>query len=92
MNYRATIVIPPRANAIERADTEPVSQRDRYIAAINTDGIDVNLTYRGFDIGGGRLGFTWSNTFLLNYDVLVPGPTVASPDRTSDRRVPRRFR
>ena len=45
------------------------------IAAINTDGIDVNLTYRGFDIGGGRLGFTWSNTFLLNYDVLVPGPT-----------------
>lgn len=45
------------------------------IAAINTDGIDVNLSYRGFDIGGGRLGFTWSNTFLLNYDVLVPGPT-----------------
>jgi iron complex outermembrane recepter protein len=45
------------------------------ISAINTDGIDVNLTYRGFDIGGGRLGFTWSNTFLLNYDVLVPGPT-----------------
>ena len=45
------------------------------IAAINTDGIDVNLTYRGFDVGGGRLGFTWSNTFLLNYDVLVPGPT-----------------
>lgn len=45
------------------------------IAAINTDGIDVNLTYRGFDVGNGRLGFTWSNTFLLNYDVLVPGPT-----------------
>jgi iron complex outermembrane receptor protein len=45
------------------------------IAAINTDGIDVNLTYRGFDIGSGRLGFTWYNTFLLNYDVLVPGPT-----------------
>lgn len=34
----ATIVIPPRANAIERADTEPLSQRDRHIAAINTDG------------------------------------------------------
>jgi iron complex outermembrane receptor protein len=44
------------------------------IAAINTDGIDVNLLYRGFDIGGGRLGFSWANTFLLNYDVLVPGP------------------
>lgn len=45
------------------------------IAAINTDGIDVNLSYRGFDIGAGRLGFNWNNTFLLNYDVLVPGPT-----------------
>lgn len=47
------------------------------IAAINTDGIDVNLTYRGFDIGPGRLGFSWANTFLLNYDVLVPSPTGA---------------
>ena len=45
------------------------------IAAINTDGIDVNLTYRGFDIGAGRVGFNWYNTFLLNYDVLVPSPT-----------------
>lgn len=44
------------------------------IAAVETDGVDVNLSYRGFDIGGGRLGFTWSNTFLLNYDVTVPGP------------------
>ena len=32
------------------------------IAAINTDGIDVNLTYRGFDIGGGRQGFGSSAT------------------------------
>lgn len=45
------------------------------ISAINTDGLDVNLSYRGFDLGSGRLGFTWSNTFLFNYDVLVPGPS-----------------
>ena len=45
------------------------------IAAINTDGLDVNLLYRGFDVGPGRLGFSWANTFLFNYDVLVPGPT-----------------
>ena len=45
------------------------------IAAIKTEGIDVNLSYSGFNVGGGRLGFTWSNTFLLNYDVLIPGPT-----------------
>ncbi len=45
------------------------------IAAIRTEGVDVNLTYRGFDTGIGRLGFSWSNTFLLNFDVLLPGPT-----------------
>jgi iron complex outermembrane receptor protein len=45
------------------------------IAAIKTDGIDVNLAYRGLETGFGRFGFTWNNTFLLNYDVIVPGPT-----------------
>jgi hypothetical protein len=32
------VVIPPRANAVERPDADPSSQRDRHIAAINTDG------------------------------------------------------
>jgi iron complex outermembrane receptor protein len=45
------------------------------IAAIETDGIDVNLAYRGLETGIGRFGLTWNNTFLLNYDVIVPGPT-----------------
>lgn len=39
----------------------------------------VSLSYRGFDLGSGRLGFTWSNTFLLNYDMLVPGPSGIDP-------------
>lgn len=34
----AAVVIPPRANALERADSHPRSQRDRHIAAINADG------------------------------------------------------
>jgi Transposase DDE domain len=34
----AVVVIPPRANAVERSDTEPSNQRDRHIAAIATDG------------------------------------------------------
>jgi len=34
----ATVVIPPRANAVKRPDADPLSQRDRHIAAINTDG------------------------------------------------------
>lgn len=34
----AAVIIPPRANAVERADTEPPGQRDRHIASINNDG------------------------------------------------------
>jgi hypothetical protein len=34
----AAAVIPPRANAVERKDTDPSSQRARHIAAINADG------------------------------------------------------
>ena len=45
------------------------------IAAIRTTGIDVNLTYRGLETGLGTFGFTWNNTFLRNFDVIVPGPT-----------------
>ena len=45
------------------------------IAAIETDGIDVNLAYRTGETDWGRFGFTWNNTFLLNYDVIVPTAT-----------------
>jgi len=34
----AVVVISPRANAMERPDADPSSQRDRHIVAINTDG------------------------------------------------------
>jgi len=43
------------------------------IAGIRTKGIDVNLAYRGLRTPGmGKFGFTWNNTFLKNYDLLVP--------------------
>ena len=42
------------------------------IAAIKTKGIDLNVAYRGLDLAGGKLGVTWNNTFLRNYDVIVP--------------------
>src|SRR3954467_15151338 len=32
------VVIPPRVNAVDRSNIDPPSQRDRHIAAINTDG------------------------------------------------------
>lgn len=34
----AAVVIPPRANAVDRKDADPSRQRDRHIAAINAVG------------------------------------------------------
>lgn len=45
------------------------------IAGIRTEGVDVNLAYRGIETGIGRFGVTWNNTFLRNFDVFVPGPS-----------------
>jgi iron complex outermembrane receptor protein len=42
------------------------------IASIKTEGLDVNLAYRTDQTSIGRFGFTWNNTFLFNYDILVP--------------------
>jgi iron complex outermembrane receptor protein len=42
------------------------------IAGINTKGWDVNLAYRGPKTSIGKFGVTWNNTFLRNYDVVVP--------------------
>lgn len=44
------------------------------IAGIETDGIDLNVAYRTGETGIGRFGLTWNNTFLRNYDVLLPAP------------------
>jgi iron complex outermembrane receptor protein len=44
------------------------------IAGIKTSGIDLNIAYRNLDLGFGKLGVTWNNAFLRNYDVFVPGP------------------
>lgn len=51
------------------------------IAAIETDGIDVNLALRGVETGIGTFGFTWNNTFLQNFDVIIPGS--AGPETLS---------
>ena len=42
------------------------------IAGIETKGYDVNLAYRTDKTSVGQFGFTWNNTFLRNYDVIVP--------------------
>ena len=45
------------------------------VNGINTDGLDVNLAYRTAPAGWGSLGFTFNNSFLFNYDVIVPTAT-----------------
>ena len=55
------------------------------IAAIKTKGWDVNVAYRTPKMSIGRFGFTWNNTFLRNYDLLIPvtgGTTVISREGT----------
>jgi len=42
------------------------------IAAVNTKGFDLNVAYPGVETRIGKLGFTWNNTFLRQYDVVVP--------------------
>ena len=42
------------------------------IAGIRTKGYDLNLAYRTNKASYGTFGFTWNNTFLRNYDVIVP--------------------
>jgi len=55
------------------------------IAAIKTKGWDVNVAYRTPKMSIGRFGFTWNNTFLRNFDLVVPvtgGTTVISREGT----------
>jgi iron complex outermembrane receptor protein len=42
------------------------------IAGIETKGIDLNVAYRSQKTSAGTFGLTWNNTFLKNYDVIIP--------------------
>jgi iron complex outermembrane recepter protein len=42
------------------------------IAGVETKGWDVNLRFQTEQTSVGRFGFTWNNTLLKNYDVIVP--------------------
>jgi iron complex outermembrane receptor protein len=68
-NDPAACALVTRAGAGQLTQVSGLLQN---IAGIETDGIDVNLAYRTEETGIGRFGLTWNNTFLLNYDVLIP--------------------
>jgi len=42
------------------------------VAAIKTKGIDLNVLYHTAETGFGKFGFTWNNTFLTNWDLILP--------------------
>lgn len=55
------------------------------IAGIDTDGVDLNLLYSTERTSAGRFAFTWNNTFLRNYSVVVPtssGETIIAREGT----------
>ena len=65
-------------DAIDRTATGQVSQIRgllQNIASIETDGLDVNLAYRGTEGSLGRFNVLWYNTFLFNYTVGIPSAT-----------------
>ena len=43
------------------------------IAGINTTGFDLNVSYRSHKTRAGTFGFTWNNTFLKKYDLILTG-------------------
>ena len=67
----ATCALVTRVNG-ELIEVEGFLQN---IAAVETDGIDVNVAFRSLRTPIGRFGFTWNNTFLRNFKIIVPGPT-----------------
>jgi iron complex outermembrane receptor protein len=49
-----------------------IAGRLENIAGINTKGIDLNVAYKTEQTSAGTFGFTWNNTFLRNYDLILP--------------------
>ena len=74
----ATAGDPLSCSAIDRSASGQVTQIRgllQNIASIETDGLDLNLLYRGTEGSAGTFNLTWNNTFLFNYHVTVPATT-----------------
>ncbi|WP_205481640.1 TonB-dependent receptor [Sphingomonas arenae] len=66
---------PVACAAVTRTATGQIAQISGVLGNVNsikTDGLDLNVTYRTPKANWGTLGFTLNNTFLFNYDVIVP--------------------
>ena len=66
---------PIACAAVTRTASGQIGQISGVLAnvnGINTDGLDLNLAYRTARSSWGIFGLTFNNTFLFNYDVIVP--------------------
>lgn len=53
-------------------DIVGISSQLQNIAGIRTKGIDFNVAYRTARTSAGTFGLTWNNTFLRNFDLILP--------------------
>jgi iron complex outermembrane receptor protein len=66
---------PIACAAVTRTATGQIAQISGIldnVNGINTEGLDLNIAYRTAPASWGTLGLTLNNTFLFNYDVIVP--------------------
>jgi iron complex outermembrane recepter protein len=66
---------PIACAAVTRTSSGQISQISGILGNVNgieTTGLDVNLSYRTPQTSFGRFNFTLNNTFLFDYDIIVP--------------------
>jgi iron complex outermembrane receptor protein len=79
---------PVACAAVTRTNSGQIAQISGILGNVNeirTDGIDLNFAIRTIPLRWGTVGFTSNNTFLINYDVIVPsasGGSVVSREGT----------
>jgi hypothetical protein len=82
----AAIVIPPRANAIERTDTKPSGQRNRHIAAISRDG---RMKWQSSNVRQARAGRDRHRAIQSPHRSTPAGSVVSRPADGSRHRLRR---
>ncbi len=79
---------PVACAALTRTNSGQIAQISGVLGNVNeirTEGLDLNITARTKAMSWGTLGLTSNNTYLVNYDVIVPsatGGTVISREGT----------
>jgi iron complex outermembrane receptor protein len=79
---------PVACAAVSRTSSGQIASISGVLGNVNqidTEGLDVNLNLKSSPMAWGTVGFSSYNTFLLNYDVVVPsatGGTVISREGT----------